>query len=611
MSRCFPFPPPGYEAERRSEDKDLLKKEKQKTKKHKKERKDGGKRERKEKSRGHRKDKHKNKHKREKHEDRTKKKGRDEERRQVLEQGTQKNGDLDNRRPKQIVNNEAVKDSKQTDELTSQIMVQEGHANSTGSSTGKLLPRNSQSFGVVGSKVKERTSISRENEKSGKIGQHNHASENGKDKTIVLNCRSLQGGPAEKYFTGIHGSNGVGLQRESSKGVLATTAAIQQKRKITPSTNAAQRIEQVDQQSVSSSHSAYGKSNIMTTMTEKNGGANNFHSRMDKELVGGKKGAVQGNAEIKEEKANHQKVVKDGDRGRDVNHKAIKDRYRDHNVMNRKAKKSKNGAVQSNVKIKEEKTNHQKSVKDGERDHNVNHKAVKDTDRDHNVKKRKAKDGNEGKVREKRSVGHEQKRKELDGHGIRKNYIHEMDSAHLNGNNFISDDVKKREDLNTNDSLHEHGMRMTKMPRTSPANHLRVNGKTLKHSQGTAPCSSTLSAGSTPCGADMLQDIKECCNDGITGSRYLEKHKSLVSSASYDSSEVYLTPPHPDTKYLSQLYSIPAADDCSEYIDQDWLFSGDLVHRKSTVAAEPLQVWAEAQPMDSADVVAMPYIVPL
>jgi hypothetical protein len=439
--------------------------EKQKTKTRKKERKDGGKRERKERSRDHRKDKRKNKHKREKHEDRTKKKGRGEERRQVLEQGTQKNGDLDNRRPKQIVHNEAVKDSKQTDELTSQITVQEGHANSTGSSTGKLLPRSIQSFGVVGSKVMERTSISRANEKSWQIGQHNHASENGKDKTRVMNYRSLQGGPAEKYSTGIHGSNGVGLQRESSKGVFATTAAIQQKRRITPSTNAAQRTEQVDQHSVSSSHSAYGKSNIVTTMTEKkNGSVNNFHSRMDKELVGGKKVAVQGNAKIKEEKANHQKVVKDGDTGHDVNHKAvnhkavnhkaIKDRDRDHNVMNRKAKDRKNGAVQSNAKIKEEKTNHQKSVKDGDRDHDVNHKAVKDTDRDHNVKKRKAKDGNEGKVREKRSVGHEQKRKELDGHGIRKNYIHEMDSAHLNGNKFISDDVKNREDLNTNNSLH-------------------------------------------------------------------------------------------------------------------------------------------------------------
>ncbi|XP_047070089.1 glutamic acid-rich protein-like [Lolium rigidum] len=554
MSRCFPFPPPGYEAKRRSEDKDLLKKEKQKTKKHKKERKDRGKRERKEKSQDHRNGKHKKKHQGEKHKDRTKKKERKGERRHALEQGTQKNDDLDNRRPKQIVRNEAVKDSKHRDELTSQITVQEGHANNT----ERLLPRSIESFGVVGSEEKERTSISRANEKSGQSGQDNHATENGKGKTRVLNCRSLQGGPAEKHSTGIHGSNGVGLQQDSSKGVFATTAAIQQKRRIISSTNAAQRTEQVDQRSISSSHSAYGKGDIMTTMTEKkNGSANNFHSRMDKELVGGKKGAEQGNAKIKEGKANHQKVVKDGDRG-----------------------------------------------------HDVNHKAVKDIDRDHNVKKRKARDGNEGKVREKRNVGHEQKRKELDVQGTKKNCIHEMESAHLNGNKFISDDVKKRKDLNTNNSLHEHGMRMTKLPRTS-ANHLRVNGKALKHSQGTAPCSSTLSAGTTPCEADMLQDIKECYNDGIAGSRYLEKHKSLVSSASYDSSEVYLTPPHPDTKYLSQVYSIPAADDCSEYIDQDWLFSGDLVHRKSTEAAEPLQVWAEAQPMDSADVVAMPYIVPL
>ena len=60
-------------------------------------------------------------------------------------------------------------------------------------------------------------------------------------------------------------------------------------------------------------------------------------------------------------------------------------------------------------------------------------------------------------------------------------------------------------------------MRMTKMPRTSPANHLRVNGDTLKHSQGTAPSSSKLPVDTNPCEVDMLQDNKECYNNGITG----------------------------------------------------------------------------------------------
>lgn len=159
-----------------------------------------------------------------------------------------------------------------------------------------------------------------------------------------------------------------------------------------------------------------------------------------------------------------------------------------------------------------------------------------------------------------------------------------------------------------------HSMPMTKMPRTSPANHLCVNGEMLKNSQGTAP---TLPVGTNPREAGMLEDSKECNKNGMTGLLYLEEHNSAVSPSSYGSSEVSLTPPHPDTKYLSQVYSVPAADDRSEYIDQDWLFSGDRVRvhqkKKTTMfeAAEAPQVWAEAQLIDSADVVALPYVVPL
>ncbi|VAI86379.1 unnamed protein product [Triticum turgidum subsp. durum] len=490
MSRCFPFPPPGYEAKPRSEHKDLLKKENHKAKKHKKEKTDGGKRERKEKDRGYRKDKHKKKHKREKHKDRREKKERDKDKRQNLELGTQKKDDLDNRRPKQIVHNEAVKYSKHKEELATQITGQEGHANRTRSNTGKLLPRSIESFGVVGSKEKERTSISRVNGKSGQIAQHNHASEKGKNKTRILSGTSLQLGSAEKRSTRIHGSSGVGLQQDSSKG--------------------------------------------------------------------------------------------------------------------------KSGGDQGIAKIKEAKANHQKSVKDGDKRHGVNQKVVKDRDRDCNVKKRKAKDGNEGKTREKRSAIDEQKHRELDGDGASKNYIHDlMDLAHLNGNKFTSDDVKKRKGLNANSSLHDHhSMPMAKMPRTSPANHLCVNGEMLKHSQRTAP---TLLVGTNPCEAGILEDSKECIKNGMTGLLYLEEHNSAVCPSSYGSSEVSLKPAHPDTKYLSQLYSVPAADDRSEYIDQDWLFPGDRVHQKTTMleAAEAPQVWAEAQLIDSAGVVALPYVVPL
>lgn len=555
MSRCFPFPPPGYEAKSRSEHKDLLSEEKRKAKKQKKGKKDGRERERKEKDRGHRKDKHSKKHKREKRQDRRKKKERDKEKRETLERVTRENDDLGKMRLQEMVHNETVKDSAPTNELASQIISQGSHAKHTGSDTSKLLPGNIECIGVEGSKEKERISHSRRGEKLGQIAQSDHAGEKGKGKTRVQNGTSLQVASAEKHSTTtrMHGGNRAGLQQESSKGVVATTAVTHQNGRLTPSPTAWQRTKQVDQHPDGSSHSTYRNIDSMSTkwmMEKKNGSANNLHT-MAMQLVQGKNGASQGNARIKEVKANHRVGVKDGNRGQGVNHKGVKDR-----------------------------------------------------DRDHSVKKRKAKDGNEGKYMKRRGVVNEQKQRELDGHQASMNYVHDlMDSALLNGNKFTSDDVKKRKDLKANSSLHEHSMRLTKVQRTSAANH----------PQGTAPYSSTLPLSKNSCKANMLQDSKECYNNGITGSHYQEEHKASVSSSSYDSIEVSLAPPHPDTKYLSQVYSVPAVDGRSEHIDQDWLFSGDRVHRKPTMfeATESPQVWAEAQPIDSADVVALPYVVPL
>uniref|UniRef100_A0A0A9G3Q4 Uncharacterized protein n=1 Tax=Arundo donax TaxID=35708 RepID=A0A0A9G3Q4_ARUDO len=60
------------------------------------------------------------------------------------------------------------------------------------------------------------------------------------------------------------------------------------------------------------------------------------------------------------------------------------------------------------------------------------------------------------------------------------------------------------------------------------------------------------------------------------------------------------------------MHFIPAVD-FPEYIDQDWLFPEDHVERKraKSVAAELRQVWSDAQLINTADVVAFPYVVPL
>jgi hypothetical protein len=75
--------------------------------------------------------------------------------------------------------------------------------------------------------------------------------------------------------------------------------------------------------------------------------------------------------------------------------------------------------------------------------------------------------------------------------------------------------------------------------------------------------------------------------------------------------------PHPDCKYLSQIYSIPEAPQMMEWPEHDgeeWLFGqGSIQSGKPN--SEPgadgvFQVWAQAQKIDTADVIALPYVIP-
>ncbi|CAO2831366.1 unnamed protein product [Amaranthus hypochondriacus] len=80
MSRCFPFPPPGYERKTKTDHSDLLKKEKSKEKKHKKEKKDKEKKEGKEKREKERSDEKHREKKDKKEKSRDKRKDREKDR---------------------------------------------------------------------------------------------------------------------------------------------------------------------------------------------------------------------------------------------------------------------------------------------------------------------------------------------------------------------------------------------------------------------------------------------------------------------------------------------------------------------------------------------------
>lgn len=73
-------------------------------------------------------------------------------------------------------------------------------------------------------------------------------------------------------------------------------------------------------------------------------------------------------------------------------------------------------------------------------------------------------------------------------------------------------------------------------------------------------------------------------------------------------------PPHPDLKYLSQILTVPTADP-PQFDDQDWLYGcRDSQTKRVKLSSSQVelteQVWAKAIQIESADVTAMPYVIP-
>lgn len=343
MSRCFPFPPPGYEAmpRREKQHKDLLKKEKHKEKKHRKE-KDRGKGERKEKDGDHRKDKHNKKHKREKHRDRRNNEDRDKDKKQSLRQDTEKNYKHGNRKPEERGKNEAVKDITPTDELIARTLGQEGDANHKCGNNISLLPQSTDSICVTGSKEKERNSLGRMVKKSEEATQCNHGMVQKSDnivrtnkkgmargvdsKTKIKNGKSLQVGSAEMHSRRKHSCNGVDIwqdnhscngvdvqqdnsnARQSSEDVHTARPVVsgsgrEANGRLTLSPNRLQRAEEMEPDPEISVHSTKGKNDRSNTkggmMGKENRSAKNCRGKMNQQSVRNKEGGVEGEGKNK------------------------------------------------------------------------------------------------------------------------------------------------------------------------------------------------------------------------------------------------------------------------------------------------------------------------
>ncbi|KAI4317359.1 hypothetical protein L6164_025232 [Bauhinia variegata] len=176
------------------------------------------------------------------------------------------------------------------------------------------------------------------------------------------------------------------------------------------------------------------------------------------------------------------------------------------------------------------------------------------------------------------------------------------------------ENLKKRKDIESNGVLHANDHRPSKLPRPSSSSHpFTENGRTLEPCQISIPHASDRPAGSSK----LKVDNKERKINGI-----IEARPSTVSSSKTNtvtvpvdplSGETPAKPPHPDSKYLSQVYSVPKME-WSDFDDQEWLFGNSSQEKKpmaeSSEVGETLQVWAEALHIEPADVCALPYVIP-
>jgi hypothetical protein len=156
-------------------------------------------------------------------------------------------------------------------------------------------------------------------------------------------------------------------------------------------------------------------------------------------------------------------------------------------------------------------------------------------------------------------------------------------------------------------------MRPTKLPRPALSNNLVENG-TASHAA--APLSSVKRDAMNIEKAERLHK-----DEKINGNQ--EVQRSSADSGprdpvvGYENGTPYRRPPHPDYKYLSQIYSIPEAPQMTEWPEhdgEDWLFDqGSTQSRKLNSEPEAdgaFQVWAQALKIDPTDVIALPYVIP-
>ncbi|KAJ1407289.1 hypothetical protein SESBI_24391 [Sesbania bispinosa] len=232
----------------------------------------------------------------------------------------------------------------------------------------------------------------------------------------------------------------------------------------------------------------------------------------------------------------------------------------------------------------------------------------KDKDRDKEKKKEeKAKEHTELKTTE------QNKLKESNNVGPIGSNSFTRVSMNSHENVVSGENLKKRKDIESNGVPRANDNWPNKLPRLSSSHPFTENGRILEPCQISIPNASDRPGVAT----SVKVENKECKINGIIEARPFLASSNKTHTATLPAEPITKAPekpPHPDTKYLSQVYSVPKVE-WSEFDDQEWLFGSSIAQERKPVvesseAGEIPQVWAEALHIEPADVFALPYVIP-
>ncbi|XP_074580473.1 uncharacterized protein LOC141836908 [Curcuma longa] len=581
MSRCFPFPPPGYEERTRSDHLDSLaeekRKEKQRKKEKKKEKKEG--KEKKEKHRSKEKRKEK-KDRKEKHRDKKKKdKDKDKNRTQNDRADKERQSPLGDVLGECSHKPEEIDHSKFKEELDRRIKGEQKVATNR-----KVECPIQQSVGSLGvatfssSMVPPQRQVDCMEKPADKFNNSTHR-KNEVSASTIQKERTTSGKLAQKLpSTGQRGNGGVSLPMDSSAGYLhRKSEGLSSATSTEIDSHKINKVPFHSGSSVQRTINGMGQS-VQNLSASKNINSISLPIKMEGGADASKSIASKSHMFAKKVDGINRPVEKDAD----------------------------NKSEEEKAKNKEREAGINGEEKYKDRDHD---KKTKDTDKhkDNEKEKAKVKQKVEQRLKEQNEPGENRKKSQLDISKL-KPLGPQTDNSK---NNLIDENIKKRKEADQNGFLDDTNLRPNKVQRANFSTHLHEqNGRTLGSSYIALSSLKPEATGNKL--ATKAVGQKEHTTNGISEAKSSSAGLMHSVAVETDITTKVRASPHPDFVYLEQLYSIPKVDEYPEYDDQEWLLRSHHAQKSKSKfdACETPQVWSEAIRIESVDTVALPYVVP-